>query len=90
MRYALRVVVLDAAAAHIVGPARAGALASAPAASTTTADGLVAADAEAEENGGDEQGCPGAPTEPKGVLANVGSTAVSLEGIAGLDKGGAI
>lgn len=86
--YQLRVVVLDAAAADVVGPPGTGALAAAPAAAAAAA-GLVAAEAEDEEDRGDEEGGPGAPAEAKGVTAERGVAAGGLEGITGLDEGGA-
>lgn len=51
---------------------------------------VAAADADAEEHGGEEEGGPGGPAEGKGVDADVGVAAGGVEGVSGLDKRDAV
>lgn len=51
--------------------------------------GSIAAEAEAEEDRGDEEGGPGTPDETEGVATEGGVTAVGLEGVTSLNKYGA-
>lgn len=81
----LRVIVLDATAI-VRAAARAGLCA---AATTGQREARAAADAEGEEDDGDEERGVGAPEEAECVGADLGGAAGVVEAVAGLDKGGA-
>lgn len=49
---------------------------------------LVGADADAEEQVGEEQRSPGSPHEAEGVGADPGAAVIALEGVAGFDECG--
>lgn len=83
----LRVVVLDTAAAEVVGTAGTGApgAATAPTAAGTAAllAAAVASDSDAEEQACDEDAGPGSPAEAESVPAETGVAACVLESITG-------
>lgn len=83
----LRVFILDAASIVVVAATHAPS--SSPAAPAITL-GLITAHAEAEEDGREEEGSPGAPCETEGIATESSVAAGVFEGVSSEDEGGAI